>query len=128
MDKISFQTNSGSKYEVYFEKVNKNNHTGKNMWSFGFNSIENKGDVFTIFNNIKEVVSNKILQEKIEIIVIYVQYPKLELEKKTNVFIKWIKSSDLLNDYKVYKNPLKECTLKELHTNLIVVNIDKSKL
>jgi hypothetical protein len=127
MERISFETELGSKYEVYFEKIN---NDSKNIWSFGFNSIENKGDVFAVFNKIEELVSDKIRKEKIEVLIIYVEYSKLELEKKTNVFTRWIKNSSLLSEFKIHRNPImkRSRSIKSINTNMIEVNIDKSKL
>lgn len=128
MERISFETELGSKYEIYFDKIN--SIDGRNMWTFGFNSIENKGDVFAVFNKIEELVSNKIRKEKIEVLIIYVEYSKLELEKKTNAFTRWIKNSSLLNDYKIHRNPTMKRMrrVQSINTNLIEINIDKSKL
>lgn len=126
MNKKILETDLGTKLSLYFKKINE--ISDKNIWTFGFDIIENKGDVFNIFNKIQENVIDKIKKDKIDTLLIYVQSEKKYLDKKTKVFTRWIENLDFVENYKVSENGLlvRRRKIKSVNTNIIEVNINKN--
>lgn len=126
MNKKILETDLGTKLSLYFKKINE--ISDKNIWTFSFDIIENKGDVFNIFNKIQENVIDKIKKDKIDTLLIYVQSEKKYLNKKTKVFTRWIENLDFVENYKVSENGLlvRRRKIKSVNTNIIEVNINKN--